>query len=466
MSKKLTFSRFALLDFLLTAGPPIVLIVLVCWLAYRWIDPTPPTHVTMATGQENSAYDVLAKRYVRELAKHHIEVTLVPSAGSLDNLQKLAADDGKIDIGFVQSGSSAQIPLGDNGLVSLGSLFTEPVWLFYRSAHEITGLHQLRGKKINVGPEGSGLPGLFRSLLEVNGMTAASLHLGALDNTAATVELLAGRIDGVVFSSAPDGLLIQMLLQTPGVRLLDFAQAEAYTRRYPFLTHVTLPRGIVNLGRDVPLRDYQLIAPTATLVARAGLHPALVELFVQAAADIHGGPGWFHKKGDFPTASYNEIEVAPDAKKFYLNGPSLLQRHLPFWLANLFERMWGVIVALGVLLLPLSRIVPPLYVWKVRSRVYSWYGKLRAVEHALEDVTPANRAQLCAAQLKQLNEIEEKVNQISIPLSFAEELYGLRSHINFVRLRILALQREGEPAIAPPAVSGAQPGQAGLAPAA
>jgi len=169
------------------------------------------------------------------------------------------------------------------------------------------------------------------------------------------------------------------------------------------------------------------------------LHPALIDLFVQTATAVHGGAGWFRKQGEFPNASYTEIPVVPEAEKFYREGPPFLQRYMPFWLANFFERMWVVIVALGALFLPLSRIVPPLYVWKVRSRVYRWYGQLRSVEQAIEEVPPARRAEVYPAQLKRLAQLEERVNQISIPLSFADELYRLRSNINLVRKRILWL---------------------------
>jgi uncharacterized protein len=273
-------------------------------------------------------------------------------------------------------------------------------------------------------------------VLSLNGLEESDLKLSALENTPATVELLEGRIDALVFSSAPNEPLIQMLLQTPGIKLFDFTQAQAYARRFPTMTSVTLPRGIVNLGDDVPSRDYQLIGPTATLVAREDLHPALVDLFVQAAAEIHGGAGWFRRKGEFPNAGTGEIPLARDAEKYYRNGSPFLQRYLPFWVANLFDRMWVVIVALGALLLPLSRIVPPLYVWRVRSRVFRWYGELRTVESAIEDVPAERQSTVYGEQLARLNEIENRVNQVSVPLSFADELYGLRSHINFVRKRI------------------------------
>lgn len=439
MPKILKFTKFSLRDFLVAAGPAAFGVLVTCVLAYWLVDPAPPSHVTLSTGQDNSAYQEFGRRYADALAKYGITLTLKPSQGSQENLLRLQDARSGVDIAFVQSGSTEQAEAQRNGLVSLGSLFTEPIWLFMRSAKHVTQISQLKGMKINVGPEGSGVPGLFRKILSVNGIEPAALKLGSLENTPATVELLAGRIDGLVFSSAPDAPLIQMLLQTPGMSLVDFTQAEAYTRRFPFLSHVVLPRGIVDLGRDLPPKDYHLIAPTATLMARADLHPALVDLFVQAASDIHGGAGWFHKKGEFPNAGYTETPVSPVAQKIYRNGPPLLQRYLPFWLANLFERMWVVVVALGALILPLSRIIPPLYVWRVRSRVYRWYGQLRAVEQVIEGVPTEKRAEVYPEQLQRLNDIEDRVNRISIPLSFADELYGLRSHINFVRRRVASL---------------------------
>jgi TRAP transporter TAXI family solute receptor len=441
MPKILKFTTFSLRDFIVASGPTILFIALICLLAYWLVDPSPPSRVTMSTGQENSAYEEFGKKYAQALAKYQITLTLKPSLGSQENLQRLKDPASNIDIAFVQSGSTEQEEAERRGLVSLGSLFTEPVWLFLRSDKKITQMKQLKGLRINAGPEGTGVPKLFRTLLSVNGVEPQDLKLGALENTPATVELLEGRIDGLVFSSAPDAPLIQMLLQTPGISLFDFAQAEAYTRRFPFLSHVVLPRGIVDLGRELPPKDYHLIAPTATLVAREDMHPALIDLFVQSATEIHGGAGWFRKKGEFPTPSYTEIPVAPTAQKLYKEGPPLMQRYLPFWLANFFDRMWVVVVALGALILPLSRILPPLYVWKVRSRVYRWYGQLRAVEQAIEDVPEDQQAHVYPEQLKRLNDLETRVNHISIPLSFAEELYGLRSHINFVRKRVIWLMK-------------------------
>jgi TRAP-type uncharacterized transport system substrate-binding protein len=431
--------------------PTILLVLAACVAAYIVVDPAPPRSVILATGQENSAYEEFGRKYAAVLARDGIRVGLQRSLGSEDNLQRLI--DGRADIAFVQSGSADSARAGRGKLVSLGSLFTEPVWLFLREGakgrkFDIHSLTQLKGLRINLGPEGTGVPRLFRQLLAVNGVEPDQLSISSLENTPATVELLAGRVDGIVFSSAPEAPLIQMLLQTPGIRLFDFRQAEAYTRRLPFLTHVVLPRGIVDLGRDIPSQDFDLIAPTATLVARANLHPALVDLFVKAASEIHGGTGWFQQQGQFPSPRYTEIPVSREAAKYYRDGPPFLQRYLSFWLANLFDRLWVVVVALAALLIPLSKIVPPLYVWRIRSRVYRWYGQLRAVEQALEKelemgAPPEQLDRARAELLRRLDDIETRVNQISIPLSYADALYGLRSHINFVRQRVRAAVKTG-----------------------
>jgi TRAP-type uncharacterized transport system substrate-binding protein len=437
----LQFTRFALRDLLVTVAPMFLLLVGLGVLAYWLVDPTPPKVVTLSAGQENSSYERFARRYAEKLKKQGIDVRIKTSQGAQENLQRLHDEKAGVDIAFVQSGSAD--PDNVEGLKSLGSLFTEPLWLFYRDTRHIASIPQLKGLKVNIGTEGSGVPRMVRKLLELNGLAPTDLKLSDLENTPATVELLEGRIDALVFSSAPNEPLIQMLLQTPGIKLFDFKQAQAYARRFPAMTGVTLPRGIVDLGRDVPARDYQLIGPTAMLVAREDLHPALVALFVQAATEIHGGAGWFRRRGEFPNAGSSDIPLARDAEKFYRGGPPFMQRYLPFWLANLFERMWVVIVALGALLLPLTRILPPLYVWRVRSRVFRWYGELRTVELKIEDVPPSERETVFREQLARLNQIENRVNQVSVPLSFADELYGLRSHINFVRNRIARLSDMG-----------------------
>jgi TRAP-type uncharacterized transport system substrate-binding protein len=450
MSTTLRHTLLSFRDLLVTFGPFIVLVLALLALAYWVLDPTPPKHVVLATGTEQGAYAEFGKRYAQILKGYGVTVELRATQGAAENLRLLRDPKSGVDIAFVQGGAGERLRKeanavsqgdadDDAGEVSLGSLFYEPVWLFYRvdsaqrllHAPTLTSLSQLPGWKLNVGARGSGAPNLMRKLIDANNVDPATLTLVRKSQTPATVDLLAGDIDALVFASAPESLMVQMLLQTPGIALYDFAQADAYSRRFPFLTPVTLPRGVVDLASDVPPHDVRLLAPTATLVARATTHPALLQLFVQAAQQVHGNAGWFQRKGDFPKAGSTEQPLAKEAQRFYANGTPVLQRYLPFWLANLIERMWPVLVTIIAVLIPLSRMLPPLYQFRIRSRIFRWYAQLREVENAVGE-RPA------AELLDKLGAIEARVEGITVPLSYADELYSLRSHIQMVENRLRA----------------------------
>jgi hypothetical protein len=272
----------------------------------------------------------------------------------------------------------------------------------------------------------------MKALFELNRLEASSMTLSQLDQTAATVAFLGGDVDALVFASAPESLMVQMLLQTPGVRLLDFAQNEAYSRRLPFLSPVTLPRGVVDLAADVPARDVRLVAPTTTLLAQPGVHPAILQLFSQAALNLHGNAGWFSRSHEYPIAANAEYPLAREAERTIRDGIPLLQRYLPFSLANLLERMWlslGIIIAL---LLPLSRVVPPLYEFRIRSRVFRWYGQLRDIENRDSAGTDSRQG-----LLQELDRLESRVGKVVVPLSYTDELYALRNHIEMVRQKLV-----------------------------
>ena len=449
MPQALRQSLLSLRDLALTVGPFVLLAALLLGLAYAAMSPNPPRRVVLATGVAQGAYAEFGQRYADKLKAHGIEVVLRPTAGAAENLALLRDPASGVDLAFVQGGvdlAQAAVADGgggsddnikDDGLVSLGSVFHEPVWLFYRQdaaqrrlgQPRLTALPQLAGWRVNVGAPGSGVPPLMRQLLAANGIAPDALTLQQLPVTPAVVDLLAGRIDALVLASAPESRMVQMLLQTPGIALLDFAQAEAYARRFAFISPVLLPRGVVDLARDLPPADVRLVAPTATLLARSSLHPALVQLFVQAAQQVHGGAGWFQKKGEFPNAANTERPVAAEAQRVYRNGTPWLQRYLPFWLANLADRMWLALLGIGVVLIPLSRVLPPLYEFRIRSRVFRWYGQLREVEANLGQRAPA-------ALLAELDRIEGHVGQVTVPLSHADELYALRGHIQMVRGRV------------------------------
>jgi len=448
MPKTIRYTLLSLRDLAVSAGPFVVLAATLLVLAYWWLDPNPPKRVTLATGPAQSAYEEFGKRYARILAKDGITVELLPSEGSAANLQLLR--EGKADLGFVQGGTSATDVDTDEELESLGSLFLEPVWLFYReeaarkiaaatpgnssqgadASAVLASLTQLQGLRVNVGTPGSGVPNLMNKLLESNRIEPGALKISQLEQTPATVAFLQGELDAIVFASAPESLMVQMLLQTPGVKLMDFAQSEAYSRRFAFLSPAVLPRGVVDLAGNIPPQDVRLVAPTTTLLTRTSTHPALLQLFALAGNEIHGSAGWFKRAREYPNVKNNERPVAKEAERSIQAGAPLLQRYLPFWVANLVERMWLVMGIIIAVLLPLSRIVPPLYEFRVRSRIFRWYGQLRHIEMRAEETGGTQEL------FEELNQLESRAEKISVPLSYADELYALRNNIQLVRLKL------------------------------
>jgi hypothetical protein len=284
---------------------------------------------------------------------------------------------------------------------------------------------------VNVGIRGGGSPGIVNKILTANSVERDELTRSFLDETSAVVSLLEGNLDAAVLVSAPESQMVQMLLQTPGIKVYEYHQAESYARRYPFLTAAILPRGVVDIARDVPPEDVTLVATTTSLLARDGVHPALVQLFVQAASRIHSGPGWVARAGYFPNAQHGEFPLTKDAARYYQSGPPFLQRYLPFSLANLIDRMWVALFSIVAVLIPISRLVPPLYEFRIRSRIFRWYRHLRQIEND-HDTGEKSPPELLTA----LDKLEARVAAVTVPLSYNEELYTLRGHIALVRDRL------------------------------
>ena len=432
-------------ELLLTAGPFILVAAALLGGAFYLLKPAPPRRVVLATGSEQGAYAAFGKRYQEELKAYGIDVVLRNTPGSRENLRLLRDRKEDVQIAFVQGGASEpQRTESDDEklpLISLGSIFYEPVWLYYRAESAkkvsrdglISEFSQIRGMRVNVGARGSGIPGVMTRLLRANLMERDDIVRSNLDLTPSVVALLNGEIDVLALVSAPEAPMVQMLLQTPGVRLYEFAEAEAYARRYRFLNPVTLPRGVVDLSRRVPPQDIPLIAATCSLVARDDLHPALVQLFVQAASRIHSGAGWISRAGEFPRAQDTEFPLARDAERFYRSGPPLLQRYLPFWLANLIDRMWVALFSIIVILVPVARMLPPLYNYRIRWRIFRWYRDLRQIEEDL------GRRSTPVEELRdRLEKLDAKAERVVVPLAYADELYTLRSAIALVRVRLSA----------------------------
>jgi TRAP transporter TAXI family solute receptor len=423
--------QLSLRDLIAVVVPLALIVLLVFWAAYQFVRPAPPDWLVMTTGAPGGAYEAFGKRYQEILARDGVELVLRPSSGSLANLARLQDDDAEVDAGFMQSGvgSAAEAP----GLVSLGALYYEPLWIIYRGSKDLDRLSQLKGRRIAIGPEGSGTRMLALQLLGANDIALPQDTLVPIGLADALVEFRSGKLDAAFVIAGADSPALQEMLRLGNARLMSMSQAPAYTRLFPFLSAVTLPQGSLDLVRNIPPRDTVLLSPTANLVVRDDLHPALMTLLIQAAMEVHGRPGLFQRAGEFPAAVENDFPLSDEAKRYYKSGPPFLQRYLPFWVADLVERLVVLIVPLIVVMIPLMRILPTLYTWRIKRRINRWYGELKRVEAELGEPQAASQLR---AFLSRLDEIEQRASGVKVPLAYADLLYNLRAHIYLVRAEI------------------------------
>ncbi|WP_144156109.1 TAXI family TRAP transporter solute-binding subunit [Paraburkholderia sp. BCC1885] len=425
-------------DLAVSFGPILLIIAAAIWVAVRLIQPAPPDTLTITTGPKGSSFWNAAQKYKAILARNRITLNVLPSAGSADNLQRLADPRSNVDVGFVQDGV-APGPVPDN-LMSLGSVAYVPLAIFYHGP-TVTRLSEFKGLRLAIGAEGSGTRELALALLKANGIEpGGATKLLPLSGDDAAQALVSGQVDAAFLTGdSAQPPVIAKLYRTPNVQFYNFTQAEAYARRFPYLTRIELPMGAFDLARNLPSAPFQMVAPTEELVARTTLHPALSDLLIEAAREVHGRANVMQHAGEFPAPLAHDFPISDDAARYYKSGKSFLYRILPFWLASLADRLLVVVVPLIVLLVPALRLVPSLYAWRVKSRIYRWYGALIAIERsALSETSVEERQSL----IERLDAIEESVNGLKMPLAYADQFYVLREHIGFVRGR---LTQGGEP---------------------
>jgi TRAP transporter TAXI family solute receptor len=417
---------------LMTFGTALLVTLIGFAIAWQFVNPAPPRSIVIATGHPDGAYYLFARQYQEILARNDIELQIRTTAGSIENLALLQDDDSNVSLAFVQGGSGTQADPGR--LTSLASLYYEPLWIFYRDTRTLTRLTELQGKRIAIGEPGSGTHAISSMLLADNFIDTGSENILAIDADSAARELLQGDIDALFMVAGPEGRLLQQLLHRTDIRLMSMTRASAYTRIHHFLSVVTLPEGVIDLQANIPAADTQLLAPTANLVARHDIHPALVSLLLQAATQVQGPGGLFAAPGTFPSSSHLEFPLNEDARRYFRHGPPFLQRYLPFWTANLIDRLKVMLVPLLTLLIPLIKVMPPAYRWQVRKKIYQWYGELQAVDTGTRE---EHSAATVESLLQRLDVLEDDVSKVNVPLSYADELYSLRLHIGLVRDRLL-----------------------------
>jgi TRAP-type uncharacterized transport system substrate-binding protein len=400
-----------------------------------YLNSTAPTTITIASGPKGSVFEKNAERYREILAREGVTLKIIPSEGSVDNFKKLSDPKVAVDVGFVLGGEANGAAVGN--LVSLGSIAYQPLLIFYRGKTKNL-LSDFKDERLDIGQEGSGTHTLALTLLKANGIEP--------NDGTTLVDTLSGdsvqalrehRIDAIFLMADSASIdMLRELLHTPDIHLFNFTQADGYTRRITYLNKLELPKGSLDFGKDIPPEDVYLIGPTVELIARNNLHPALSDVLLEAAREVHGTPGLLRKRGEFPAPLEHEFRISPDASRYYVSGKSFLYRTFPFWLASLITRALAVIVPVALLVVPALKVAPTLYRWRIESRINRWYRALLELERdAFKHAVDRERRD---DLLRHLDRIESAVNKILVPASFGNLFYGLREHIDFVRERLLA----------------------------
>jgi TRAP-type uncharacterized transport system substrate-binding protein len=419
-------------------------------LAFFFLSAAPPTTLTITSGPVGSSFHLSAERYAKILARDGVTLKILPSQGSRDNLARLSNPKASVDIGFIVGGETVADPAVNAAstaastaspkaprLVSLGSVSYQPLMIFYRGRPRtlVSDFKQLR---LDIGDEGSAASALSQTLLDANGIKPGDGTVVGHRAPAASVQaLLAGKIDALfAMSDSTPTALMRELLHDENIHLFNFVQAEGYTHRYTYLNRLTLPRGAIDFGEDIPASDVSLIAPTVELVARDNLHPALSDLVLEAAREVHGRSGLYKHAGEFPAPVAHDFPISPDASRWYVSGRSFLYRTFPFWIARLIERLVAIVVPMAIVLVPGIKIAPAVFRWRVMSRIYRWYAVLQRIE--LDSYAVPLDAHRCDDLLHRLVHVESTVRKLLVPPAYGDLLYDLRGHIAVVRASLLA----------------------------
>lgn len=409
---------------------------------FLFVEAPPPRRIVIASGSKDGAYYRFAEQYAKALKEAGITLEVRQTQGSVENLKLLQDESSDVYLALIQTGIVD--PENTGSLEALCSLYREPLWIFYSGDETLDRLTQLAGKRVAIGTEGSGTRAVAMQLLNANGFDGEQAEFVSTGGSASADALEKHDIDAAFFVGGVDASYIQRLLHAPGIRLAELSHAEAYQRRFRFLSAITIPAGLLDVQKNIPESNTSMIAPAAMLVAHKSLHPALIPLLLKVATKIHRSGDILASTGEFPSPSFTDIPVSDDAERYFRLGPPVLQRILPFWLASLVDRLKIMIIPLAMLLMPLFKIAPPLVRWQTRRKIYMWYSQLQKIDQKSIRGMSAAEAEEC---LENLTALEQQIAHVGVPLSYMEEYYNLRLHLNLVRGRVGAFQKSPEPVI-------------------
>jgi uncharacterized protein len=406
-------------------------------LAYKYARPAVPRVVTMSTGGAGGAYEAYAKRYANALADEGITLKLLPSKGAVENLERLRREDSGIDLALVQNGLADREETANGTLESLGSLFYEPVFLFYRSQPALPAvarIAQLKGRRIAIGVQGSGTRVLAMSLLNLNGINASNATLVEQAADESAIALREGSLDAVFIVANVTAPVVQSLFRDSAVSVASLELADTYSRHLGFINPITIERGVIDIQNRVPPQSVRTVATTSSLVARDDLHPAIAYLLVRASERIHGGASLLASPGEFPSfAKQQDFPHSAEAERLRKEGVPFLYRHLPFSVANFISRSIVFLVPLFAIGISLSDWIPKIIGLRVKAKVYKHYKELKRIDLAIVETQSLQGLNELTEQLVTL---DNTVGRLNIPNNYSNEQFSIRDHMDLVRVRL------------------------------
>ena len=419
--------------YLFVALALVLVLTSAIWIALGALIPAPPSRITIAGSFAGGHFEALARRYQEILARNGLKVDVLRTAGSVDNLISLQDPRLGVDVAFVQGGISdgQRAP----GLLSLGRIDYQVFWLFVRGQKLLTDLTQLKGQRIALGPVGSGARIVCETILKAGGVTYDNASFFNFAPQEAVDALEEGRLDAVFINLAPDSPSLMRLLDNPDYQLVNMTEAEALTRIFPYLVKLVLPRGVVDFERKIPASDIGLIGTTNVVLVREDLHPAIIDLLAKTIADVHGTAGIFQRAGEFPSVADPEYPVAEEAREYYRNGPSFLNRYLPFWVTNVVKRVLALTLTAIAIILPVMSYGPSFYKWLIEYRLRALYRRLRNIEERLHK--GLDPVQIGALE-EEIEYLEHDMIKLALPVRHSNLYFSVKSHVNLVRIRIRA----------------------------
>ncbi|MBP9491373.1 MAG: TAXI family TRAP transporter solute-binding subunit [Aliarcobacter sp.] len=406
--------------------PIIMLIIASFYFTSKFIQPSPNKEITIATGSINGEYYQTALKYKEILEKQKLKVNILTSNGSIENVQLL--NEKKADIAFVQNG--IEILENENNLQAIASVYYEPLWIFYKNeSYSMDYIIQLISKKISIGTQGSGTKDLSLKLLKNNGIDENNTQILNHTNQEAKDLLLNGEIDAMFIISSADSKIVKELLENPSIRLFSFKRAKAYSRKYIFLESNPLYEGTIDLYKNLPFEDVNLLMTTANLIVRDDFSDELIRLILKEIKPLHNKKGLFEIENQFPNIDNLSLEINEDANRYFTYGDTWLEKLFPYWIASNIDRLKILLIPLITLMIPLSKGFFPLYRWSIRSKIYKWYKQIQTIDLASFDAKEDELKTLSKTITQLRHEIKAETK---VPLSYMGEYYDLIMHLELV----------------------------------